>query len=123
MKLAGVNDSIVKFCKYSTEKWNTKLQLKTNQELMQSKPIKIKRGIFQGDSSPPLLFCIALIPLTHELNRTRCRYWVHESERKVSHLLYMDDLKLIGKNKEELRDEIRIAKTFSNDLKFGFGLL
>jgi hypothetical protein len=35
---------------------------------------------------------------------------VHGSERKISDLLYMDDLKLRGKN-EELRDDIRIAKT------------
>jgi hypothetical protein len=34
----------------------------------------------------------------------------------------MDDLKLIGKNEEELKDEIRIAKTFSNDIKMEFGL-
>jgi hypothetical protein len=33
----------------------------------------------------------------------------------------VDDLKLIGKN-EELRDEIRIAKAFSNDIKMEFGL-
>jgi hypothetical protein len=70
--LVGVNDSRVKFCKYSMEKWNTKLQLKTNQELMQSKPTKVKREIFQGDSFSPPLFCIALIPLTHELNSARC---------------------------------------------------
>jgi hypothetical protein len=87
---------------------------------MQSKPIKINRGIFHGDSVSPLLFCIALIPLTLELNRSRCGYQVHGSERKISHLLYMDDLKLIGK--KELRDEIRIAKTFSNDIKMKFGL-
>jgi hypothetical protein len=31
----------------------------------------------------------------------------------------MDDLKLIGKN-EELRDKIRIAKTFSNDIRMEF---
>jgi hypothetical protein len=31
------------------EKWNTKLQLKTNQELIQWRLIKINRGIFQGD--------------------------------------------------------------------------
>jgi hypothetical protein len=45
-ELVGVKDSIVKVCKYSMDKWNTKLQLKTNQEVMQSKPIKINRGIF-----------------------------------------------------------------------------
>jgi hypothetical protein len=74
IELMGVNYKIVKFCKLSVEKWSTKLQLKTNQELMQSRLIKINRGIFQGDSLSPLLFCIALIPLTHELNRTKCGY-------------------------------------------------
>jgi hypothetical protein len=97
MELVGVNDSVVKFCKYSMEKWSTKLQLKTNQELMKSKHININRVIFQGDSLSPLLFCIAIIPLTNELHRSG--YHVHGSERKISHLLYMDDLKLIGKMK------------------------
>jgi len=42
---------------------------KTKQEVMQSQPIQIRRGIFQGDSLSPLLFCVALISLTNELNR------------------------------------------------------
>jgi hypothetical protein len=54
------------------EKWSTKLLLKTNQELMQSRLIKINRGIFEGDSLSPLLFCIALVPLDHKLNRSKC---------------------------------------------------
>jgi hypothetical protein len=39
------------------EKWNTMLHLKTNKEVMQSQPIKKQRGILQGDSHSPLLFC------------------------------------------------------------------
>jgi hypothetical protein len=104
IELIGVNYKIVKFCKLSVEKWSTKLQLKTNQEVIQSSLMKINRGIFQGNSLSPLLFCIALIPLTNELNRSKCGYQVYRTERKTNHLLYMDDLKLIGRSEEELRN-------------------
>ena len=80
---------------------------------MQSQPIQIRRGIFQGDSLSPLLFCIALIPLTNELNRADCGYQVHRTERKIRHLLYMDDLKLLGRNESELKNEIKIVQTIS----------
>ena len=71
---------------------------------MQSQPIQIRRGIFQGDSLSPLLFFIALIPLTNELNRADCGYQVYGTERKISHLLYMDDLKLLGRNENEVEE-------------------
>ena len=91
---------------------------KTKQEVMQSQPIQIRRGIFQGDSLSPLLFCIALIPLTNELNRADCGYQVHGTERKISHLLYMDDLKLLGGNE----NDIKIVQTISKDINMNFGL-
>jgi hypothetical protein len=34
----------------------------------------------------------------------------------------MDDLKLTGRSEEELRNEIKIVKTFSDDIKMNFGL-
>jgi hypothetical protein len=34
----------------------------------------------------------------------------------------MDDLKLIGRSEEELINDIKIVKTFSNDIKMKFGL-
>jgi hypothetical protein len=37
-------------------------------------------------------------------------------------LLYRDDLKLIGRSEEELRNEIRIVKAISNYMKMEFGL-
>ena len=102
IELVVVNSKIVRFCKLSMEKWNTRPMLKTKQEIMQLQPIQVRRGIFQGDSLSPLLFCIALIPLTNELNRADCGYQVHGTERKISHLLYMDDLKLLGRNENYL---------------------
>jgi hypothetical protein len=70
-----------------------------------------------SDSLLPLLFCIALIPLTHELKRSKCGYQVYGTERKTNHLLYSNDLKLIGRSEEELRNLIEIVKTFSDDKK------
>jgi len=69
------------------EKWNGGFHLKTNQEVMQSQTIQIRRGIFQGKSLSLLFYFIALITLTHELNRTDSGYQIHRSERKVRHLL------------------------------------
>ena len=88
IELVGVNSKIVSFCKLSMEKWNTRLILKTKQEVMQSQPIQIRRGIFQGYSLSPLLFCIALIPLTNELNRADCGYQVHRTRGKKSPIVY-----------------------------------
>jgi hypothetical protein len=96
--------------------------LETNQELIQLRLIKINREIFPGDSLSSFIFCIALIPLTNELNRTKCGYQVYGTERKINHLLYTDDLKLIGRSEEELRNEIKIVNTFSDDIKIMFGL-
>ena len=116
--LVGVNSKIVRFCKLSMEKWNTRFFLKTKQEIMQSQPIQIRRGIFLL----PLLFCIALIPLTNELNRADCGYQVHGTERKISHVLYMGDLRLLGRNESDLEKEIKIVQTISKDINMNFGL-
>jgi hypothetical protein len=104
------------------EKCNTRLVLKTNQEVMQSQPIQVRRGIFQGDSLSPLLFCIPHIPLTNELNSADCGYRVHGTERKISHLLYIDDLKLLGRNENDLKNEIKIVQTISKDINMNFGI-
>jgi hypothetical protein len=89
---------------------------------MQSQPIQIRGGIFQGDSVSPLFFCIALIPLTNELNRADCGYQVHETEKKISHLLYVDDLKLLSRNENDLKNEIKIVQTINKDTNMNFGL-
>jgi hypothetical protein len=89
---------------------------------MQSRFIKIDRGVFQGDSVSPLHLCLALFPVAHELNRSKCGYQVNGTEVKC-HLLHMDDLKLIGRSEKKLRNEIRIVKkTIASDIEIEFGL-
>ena len=36
--------------------------------------------------------------------------------------MYMDDLKLLGRNENELKNEMKIVKTVSKDMNMNFGL-
>jgi hypothetical protein len=47
--------------------------------------------------------CISSILLTEQLNRLHMAYEEHTANTKIPHLLYMDNLKLIGKLVEELQ--------------------
>jgi hypothetical protein len=53
---------------------------------------------------------ITLIQRTHEFFRSKYGYSGYGTERKKSHLLCVEDLKLIARSEEELRNEIRIVK-------------
>ena len=81
----------------------------------------MKRNIPGG-----LSFAIILLHCTYsiknELNRADCGYHVHGTERKISQLLYMNDLKLLGRNENELKNEMKIVQTVSKDMNMKFGL-
>lgn len=98
------------------------MHFKTTPNSNDTSNIQTKRGIFQGDSLSPLLFCITLISLSKELNRTKTGYKVRGNEKAINHLLFMDDLKLIAKNESELGQQILIVKKFSDDIRMEFGL-
>ena len=44
------------------------------------------------------------------------------TKTKISHLLYMGDLKLIAKSEEEFKKETQTVKTFSDDIHMEFRL-
>jgi len=83
--------------------------------------LDMKRIIPRG-LSLAIIFCIAIIPLTNELNRADSGYQVHETDRKISQLLYMDDFKLLIRNGNDLKNEMKIAQTLSKDTNMNFGL-
>ena len=80
-----------------------------------------KRNITRALFSP-LLFCIAPIPIRNELNRADCGYTVHRTERKISHLLYMDGLKLLVRSEDDLESEMKIVKANNKDFNMNFVL-
>ena len=69
-----------------------------------------------------LLFCLALVPLTSELATSGYGYKISNTSAPISHLFYMDDLKLYSKNDQEQLGELKIVKQFSDDTGMEFGL-
>ena len=122
LELIGINNNVESFTKKIMSYWRSLMRLHAENMLIETDDIKIKCGIFQGDSLSPLLFCVCLIPLTEQLNRLNTGYEEHTTKTKISHLLYMDDLKLIAKSEEELQKQIQTVKIFSDDIHMEFGL-
>ena len=106
-----VDIHICEIVQESMKHWCTTLT--TNGENLAD--IQIKCGIFQGDALSPLLFCVALNPLSNIMHNTGYGYTL-KSGFKVSHLLYMDDLKLYSKKEREVNSMINTVRIFSEDI-------
>ena len=106
--------------------WKTQLNLHHEGGTIEIDDVKIKRGIFQGDSLSPLLFCIAIDPLNKILNSSSNGYNLYGKKREktniINHLLYMDDLKLFAQSQRALREQLEMVHSFSKDIHMDFGL-
>ena len=84
---------------------------------------KIQKGIFQGDALSQLLFIISMMPLIHILRKCTAGYKLSRSqEKKINHLMYIDDIKLFAKNEKELETLIRAVRIYSQDIGMKFGI-
>ena len=110
--LFGVAENIKTLLVNSTEKWRAMLYA-GNSELGE---VDIKRGIFQGDSLSPLVFVLALIPLSLILRKAKAAYEFSGSKVKTNHLLFMDNLKLYSSNEKELVSLVQTIRIFSKDI-------
>ena len=95
MKMVGIADNIVNLFENNKGTCRTEL-IACNESLGE---VDIRRGIFQGDSFSPLLFVVVLIPLSIIVNKTDLRY-VTSQNQKLNDLLFMDDLKLYARVRE-----------------------
>ena len=83
--------------------------------------VNIRRGIFQGDSLSPLLFVVALIPVTIILRTLKQGYSFGKGKERLNHLLFMDDLKLCGSN-DEIGSLMKVVKIMSGDMECNLDL-
>ena len=96
--------------------------IKNNTVQSSNNNVKIRRGIFQGDSLSPLLFIIAMIPLSLILREVKIAYDLGKGNGELNHLLFMDDLKLFAKKENQLKSLIHTVRILSDDIRMEFGL-
>ena len=108
LEFVQVSDNILEFVKRSITNWQT--EFTSCGEILAK--VSIRRGIFQGDSLSPLLFVICMILLTHILHKAKARCVLGGGE-KINHLMFMDDLKMYGKSKSEIKGLVSTVEVFS----------
>lgn len=86
--------------------------------ICRSNPLKIRSGVLQGDSFSPLLFCIAMAPISHAIKAMGKGYSTGSGKLEnkqlcLTHLFYMDDLKLYTSSKEDLEAVLRKVTAIS----------
>ena len=123
LQLYGISPHLESFISESMKKWTTNLQLKHENGEIVLRNVKIKRGIFQGDSLSPLLFCLSIDPLSRLLNFKDEGYNLSPREQevqKIGHLLYLDNLKLYVSADNMLKNHFETVKEFSTDITMKF---
>ena len=83
--------------------------------------VDIRKGIFQGDNLSPLLFVLCMVPLTWFLRRAKAGHEWGIKRFKLNHL-FIDDLKLFAKSKNEIDAQVQIVHIFSEDTGMQIGI-
>ena len=112
MQMFKVNGDLVNFIKGEMGKWCTEL---TSAGKVLGK-VPIQRGIFQGDALSPLLFIMTMIPISRTLRRMKKGYEMDKGKDMITHLLYMDDLKLYAKTEDGMKSMTNTVKMISEDI-------
>ena len=72
-----------------------------------------RQGILQGDSMSPLFFVVALIRVKIILRTLKHVYSFGRREEKLNYLLFIDDLKLVGSNDNDIDSLVKVVKIVS----------
>uniref|UniRef100_H3AQQ4 Reverse transcriptase domain-containing protein n=1 Tax=Latimeria chalumnae TaxID=7897 RepID=H3AQQ4_LATCH len=123
LRMYKVNEKVIALLSTLMQTWHTRLHINLGGQRYQTQSVCIERGIFQGDSLSPLWFCLALNPLSKMLKNSGYGYSLGRRPTVlVSHLFYMDDLKLYAKNSDQLQSMLELVSSFSKSVTMEIGV-
>ena len=122
LKLAKVPDVIIQAISQLMLKWRTQARLNGEKENIETDFIKYLRGILQGDTLSLILFVLAVNPLSFLLSKYE-GYIIGKTKRtkNISHLFFIDDLKLYALNLNMMIKMLKMVVQFSEDVGMNFG--
>ena len=122
IKIHKFSPIIAKYIRKTMNNWKTSLHLNHQDGQIKTNYFSINTGIFKGDILPGLLSILSLFPLSWLLNTSNIGYRINWQGDIISHLLFMDDLKLFAANDHQLASMIKIVNKFSDDIGMTFGI-
>lgn len=122
LELYKIDETVRDFLEACMEQWSTVLSLSGKRLSAAEDQIQVRRGIFQGDCLSPLWFCLSLNPLSTLLEASGTGFQLRRGGPKVSHLFYMDDLKLYAPHAAGLRRLLDITCDFSSRIRMELGV-
>ncbi|XP_059045798.1 uncharacterized protein LOC131841493 [Achroia grisella] len=122
LELYKIDGTVRVFLETCMGQWTTILTIQGERLTDTADRIEIKRGIFQGDCLSPLWFCLSLNPLSTLLENSGTGFQYRRGDTRVSHLLYMDDLKLLAPSVERLTELLNIVNDYSSSVRMALGI-
>ena len=123
LRLAQVPPMLVNAISRLTKSWATRLFLDGAKSSLHTDIVRYRKGILQGDSLSVLLFILALNPLSHLLKKRKGYAIGKPNDRSINitHLFFVDDLKLFAPNINAMKHLLDIVTTFTKDICMEFG--
>lgn len=125
LEIYKINPLIINFLKKTMAQWRTTITLRTADSEIVTDEIPIRRGIFQGDSFSPLWFCLALNPLSRDIIDSKLGFDIKFNRHntfQLTHLLYMDDLKLYSNSDKNMTELLNITTQYTKKINMDLGL-
>ena len=107
-----ITSKIIKFLTEALKNW--KVELTAGGKILAV--VKMLRGRFQEGALLPLLLIIAMVPLNYILRKCTTK-----SQEKINHLMYIDNIKLVKKEKE-LKALIQAIRIYRQDIEMELGI-
>ena len=121
LELAKIPTKIIDAIKRLINKWRTKVYLYGEKVELEKGFIEYLRGILQGDTLSLILFVLTVNRLSYLLHKEEGYLLGSNEERQnLTHLFFVNDLKLYASTVTKLRRLLGLVTQFSNDVAMQF---